>query len=123
MRLQVYLGIVAVLVVLVVAVLLAFHLLVGALPILLLGLGLRRALAGGVLVATETGVEFTPYSTFGSKPQPKDAFRAPWSEVAVTDGRFSAIRLTGRRVQVTPFHRQFTRACLARVGPADRRGA
>lgn len=115
MSLQLYIAIVSAFVVLVGVSFVMFHVLVGALPILLLAFVMRRALADGALVATAHGLEFTPYSPLGGKPK-GPGFAAPWSEVTVTDGAFSACDLAGRTVQVGPFNRQFTRAALAYAG-------
>ena len=117
MSLRIYVGIAAVLVVLIIVVLAVFQVIVGALPMLLIVFGLRRALGGGALLATATGVEFTPYPAFGSKPRTEGILHAGWADVTVTDGVFSVFEFSGRRIQVGPFGRPFTRAAsLASAG-------
>lgn len=73
--------------------------------------GLRR----GALVASASGLEFTPYDTSLRKPKPDQSFGAVWSQVAVEEGRVSVLRLAGRRVQVGPRNRAFVAAAAARA--------
>jgi hypothetical protein len=74
--------------------------------------GLRR----GALVASASGVEFTPYDTSLRKPKPDQSFGAVWSQVSVEQGRISVVSLAGRRVQVGPRNRAFVAAAAARAG-------
>lgn len=116
MSLKVYLLIVGLVVALMVASFVAFHVLVGALPLLALAYFLRRAVARGLLVATASGLEFTAYTAFLSKPRADGGFSAAWSEVTVDEGAFTELRLAGRRLQVGPLSRQFARASAAHAG-------
>ena len=74
--------------------------------------GLRR----GALVASASGLEFTPYDTSLRRPKPDQSFGAVWSQVGVEQGRVSVLRLAGRRVQVGPRNRAFVDAAAARAG-------
>jgi hypothetical protein len=77
---------------------------------------LMARLGRGVLVASERGLEFTPYDTSLRRPKPEKSFGAVWAQVAVEPGRVSAVRLAGRRVQVGPRNRAFVAAVAARAG-------
>ena len=99
------------------------------LPILLIGakggllplLGMLGArvlvsrLGRGAVVASASGIEFTPYDTSLRKPQPERAFGAPWSQVEVERDTVSVLRFAGRRVQVGPRNRAFVAAAAQRV--------
>jgi hypothetical protein len=86
-------------------------------PVGILGAKLLMARLGrGVLVASERGLEFTPYDTSLRTPKPEKSFGAVWAQVAVEPGRGSAVRLAGRRVQVGPRNRAFVAAVAARAG-------
>jgi hypothetical protein len=89
----------------------------GILPALLataLASVLVRALRRGALVATDVGVEFTPYDQALRRPRPDGGFAAPWREVNVIEGYVSVLELAGHRVQVGPRNRAFARnAALA----------
>jgi hypothetical protein len=116
MSLRLYVGIVAALIVLIIALFAVFHLVAGAIPILLIAFFLRRALADGALLATASGVEFTPYSALGSRPRSDGHVSASWVDVKVTDGAFSVLETADSHFQIGPLGRQFTRASLAYAG-------
>lgn len=69
----------------------------------------------GALVASASGLEFTPYDTSLRKPKPDQSFGAVWSQVSVEQGRVSVMGLAGRRVQVGPRNRAFVAAAAARA--------
>ena len=71
---------------------------------------LVRGLRRGALVASDGGLEFTPYDQLLRKPRPEGGFAAPWSEVSVSEGYVSALRFAGHRVQVGPRNRAFAAA-------------
>ncbi|WP_159083490.1 hypothetical protein [Nocardioides terrigena] len=77
---------------------------------------LVRSLGRGALVATDGGVEFTPYDQLMRHPRPEHGFAAPWSEVSVTEGFVSVVRLAGHRVQVGPRNRTFAQLAAAASG-------
>jgi hypothetical protein len=85
---------------------------VGMLLASLLVRGLRR----GALVATDGGLEFTPYDQLLRKPRPEGGFAAPWPEVSVSEGYVSALHLAGHRVQVGPRNRAFARLAATAGG-------
>jgi hypothetical protein len=90
----------------------------GVLAIVAVGGGklLVSGLKRGALVASASGVEFTPYDTSLRKPKPDQSFGAVWSQVSVEQGRISVLTLAGRRVQVGPRNRAFVAAAAARAG-------
>jgi hypothetical protein len=90
----------------------------GVLSILAIGGGklLVTRLGRGALVASERGLEFTPYDTSLRKPKPERSFGAVWSQVSVEQGRVSVVRVAGRRIQVGPRNRSFVAAAAARAG-------
>ena len=92
----------------------------GILP--LVGIGGAKLLIGrlgrGVLVASTSGLEFTPYDLSLTRPRPEQSFGAVWSQVSVEQSSVSALRLAGRRVQVGPRNRAFVAAAAAQAGRA-----
>lgn len=87
------------------------------LPLIGFGLAslLMRRLGPGVLVATESGVEFTPYGGLTRKERPQHTFGAGWRDVSVQPGYVSRIRFGGRTVQVGPRNRRFAEAVASRA--------
>lgn len=77
---------------------------------------LMKRLGRGALVATETGLEFTPYDQSVRKPRLDEVFSAPWSEVTVEPGYVTSYRFAGRRVQVGPRNKAFVAASQRYVG-------
>lgn len=75
---------------------------------------LVRKLGFGVLMATDSGVEYTPYDGARRKERPERGFTAPWSEITVTEGLVSSVRVGAHRIQLGPRNRDFARALLAR---------
>jgi hypothetical protein len=88
------------------------------LPILAIGGGklLVARLGRGALVASNSGLEFTPYDTALRRPRPEQSFGAVWSQVSVAQGRVSVLELAGRRVQVGPRNRSFVAAAAQCAG-------
>jgi hypothetical protein len=115
MSLLAYCAIAGVFVVAIIVVLLSYQVVVG-LPIFLVGVAMRRALRSGVLLATSTGVEFTPVGSVGAKARTTDRMVAAWSEVSLTEGVVSVIRVGDHKIQVGPFNREFARAAAAYAG-------
>ena len=77
---------------------------------------LVRGLRRGALVASDGGLEFTPYDQLLRKPRPEGGFAAPWSEVSVSEGYVSVLRFAGHRVQVGPRNRAFARLAATADG-------
>lgn len=90
----------------------------GLLPILgvLGGRVLVGRLGRGAVVASASGIEFTPYDASLRSPQPEKAFGAPWSQVEVERDTVSVLRFAGHRVQLGPRNRAFVEAAAHRVG-------
>jgi hypothetical protein len=116
MSLRVYIGVVSVFVLLIVVVFAVLHLLLGALPILVVVYFMRRALKAGVLVASASGLEFTEYSALGNRPKPGGVLVVTWAEVAAADAAISTLHMAGRRIELGPFSRQFARAAVEHAG-------
>lgn len=72
----------------------------------------------GALVASASGLEFTPYDTSLRTPRPEQSFGAVWSQVSVEQGRVSVLRVAGRRVQVGPRNRAFAATAATMAGGA-----
>jgi len=70
----------------------------------------------GALVATESGLEFTPYTERMRKAQPEKSFRADWADVILEPGYVSNFRFAGQRVQVGPRNKAFVAAAQPYVG-------
>ncbi|HSV38392.1 MAG TPA: hypothetical protein VLI04_06480 [Nocardioidaceae bacterium] len=77
---------------------------------------LVRRLGKGGLVATEAGLEFTPYDLNLKKPDLDNVFRASWAEVTVEPGYVTTYRFAGRAVQVGPRNKAFVAAAQPYVG-------
>lgn len=116
MSLRLYIAIAVVFVALIILGIVLFHLIVGVIPVLLVVFLMRRALKDGVLVATATGLEFTPYTAFGNRPKRDGVFSAPWGEVTGEDGPFAIFEMAGRRIQLGPLSRRFASAAVEHTG-------
>ncbi len=81
---------------------------------------LVRFLGYGALVATRSGLEFTPYDGPMRKARPDRAYSASWSEVTVEPGYFSTVRFAGHRIQLGPRNRNFADALAAYDGGRTR---
>lgn len=90
------------------------------LPLLAIAGGklLVARLRRGAVVASNLGLEFTPYDTSLRKPKPEQSFGAVWSQVSVEPGRVSVLRVAGRRIQVGPRNAAFVAAAAARARDA-----
>ena len=77
---------------------------------------LVRKLGRGALVATASGLEFTPYDQQMRNPRPEQLFSAPWADVRVEPGFVTAYHFAGRRVQVGPRNKAFVSAAQPYVG-------
>lgn len=93
-------------------------------PILLLGilvlitLGLGALLKPGLVIATETGVEYTQFDPRMRKAKPETTVSAPWSEVHLTLGGISRLQIGERSIQLGPRSREFATAAAARANAA-----